>query len=171
MSLTRNYNIFGLHGSAQKIAETANNVVAHNWPLPKGSWSLPESALPSREKIPSASLFKNLSERPQGADPQLPTVAECAVHLELLQAFYYLRRRVLESEDLDRMWELVLNKPNRTDGQAPRWTVESVEIRRLKWPLFNKLAALRFLDWLKLADSHLATTHDDPGNIDAPPLG
>lgn len=180
MSLTCNFNVVGLHSSAQKIAQSAGNVVSHNRPLPTGSWSLPDSALPSREKIPSATLFKSLSESRQGtasapdpSQPQLPSIAECAVHLELLQAFYYLRRSVLESEELDAVWEVGPDTIQTSTGDQT-YDISSpalAERRARKWPFFNRLAALRFLDWLKLADSHLATTHSDPGAIDTPPLG
>jgi hypothetical protein len=92
-------------------------------------------------------------------NPSLPTVAECAVHLELLQVFYSLRVRILGSTELDDLLEIKANprtvyRTTALDGRRTTRTAVQVrdetfdERRKVKWPFYLNLAASRFLRWV-----------------------
>lgn len=179
MPLQCNYNTASLHLSASSIVHTAENVIRYNNPVPPQAWSLPPQALPEREKIPSVALFKGLTDRTSSASiatgtgtgslpAHLPSVAECAVHLELLQTFYYLRRNVSDSTELDVRWDI--DTRHARAETSHRDSTLAIK-RRDKWPFFMKLAAVRFLNWLKRTDEYLSTTPEELWSIDAPPLG
>lgn len=121
--------------------------------------------------IPSPSIFVSLHHRSQsGAEVEtgaLPTIAECAVHLELLEAFVILRQKVLSSNALDRAF-----------GIAPKDTLATVrgrrvrkpdntfaERRKAKWPIYLRLAAARFLMWWLSSDGGAVSEKS------LPPLG
>ncbi|KAL4944332.1 hypothetical protein BDV06DRAFT_233500 [Aspergillus oleicola] len=105
-------------------------------------------------QIPDPRLFNLLSED-EGGPTQLPTPAQCAVHLELLAAFYQVRRKVLNSTSLDAALGIVPipRKVYRKKYQGRRWTTYPVntrdttfQTRRLaKWPIYLTLAVTRFL--------------------------
>lgn len=156
---------------------TADNIVRFGKPVPSQSWSLPPQALPEREKIPSAALFKGLTDRSSTASiatgtgtlpVHIPSVAECAVHLELLQTFYYLRRNVSDSTELDARWDIDIQHARAETSHCDSTLAIK---RRDKWPFFMKLAALRFLDWIKRMDEYLSTTPEELWSIEVPPLG
>lgn len=178
MPLQCNYNTITLHHSVSSIIRTADNTVRFNKPVPSQAWALPPQALPERDKIPSAALFDGLSDTSASAVPEttargslpphLPAVAECAVHLELLQTFYHLRRNVLESTELDGRWEIDTHQARiGTSHQDSTFAIK----RRDKWPFFMRLAALRFLDWLKMTDEYLSRTIQKDWTVEVPPLG
>src|SRR4051794_18336735 len=57
-------------------------------------------------QIPAPSLFNfdNPSPSPgkeKDSGSRLPSIAECATHLELLEVFYVIRQKVLASKDID----------------------------------------------------------------------
>ncbi|KAL4951630.1 hypothetical protein BDW69DRAFT_186220 [Aspergillus filifer] len=112
-------------------------------------------------QIPDPRLF-NLSSLDEGDPIRLPNVAECAIHLELLAAFYQVRRKVLSSTSLDAALGIVPvpRKVYRKKYQGRRWTTYPVNIRdstfqtrRLaKWPIYLTLAVTRFLKWAKIIE-------------------
>jgi len=98
--------------------------------------------------IPPASLFSTL--QPSTAELKgLPSVAECAVHLELLEAFLILKQKVLTSNALDRTFGLVPKDMIHTvNGKKERKRDPGFEARRnVKWPIFLRIASARFLKW------------------------
>ncbi|KAK3395023.1 hypothetical protein B0H63DRAFT_518092 [Podospora didyma] len=120
----------------------------------------------------------------------LPTVGECAVHLELLESFFALRRKVLASAPLDEVFEVPktnrtvfrVNKSKNILGrfeftQKPyklkdtNWPAE----RKKKWPLFIGMAVQRFKAWIETADADKLLLVDDGGGFFRlrflPPLG
>jgi hypothetical protein len=107
--------------------------------------------------IPPTSIFEDLQRK--GTKPQdnrkdevqLPSVARCAVHLQLLESFLLLQERVLKSNALDHAFSI---KPGIS------YTSASTSYRRVKqpdhtfptrrekkWPIFVDLAVSRFLTW------------------------
>ncbi|KAK2808172.1 hypothetical protein FQN50_004913 [Emmonsiellopsis sp. PD_5] len=141
----------------------------------------------SRAIPPSPDLFGSLSGTTihlAGATPVLPTVSECAVHLELLQALYMLRRQVLQSKSLDDSFEIVPQPKTvkrYTYGQRGRVS-HKVKIRdatyadrrKTKWLAFVDFAVMRFIHWLEIADAELSqgkSEGDDDVNLIVPPLG
>ena len=129
--------------------------------------------------IPDPAIFASLDH---GAD--LPSVGECATHLELLEALFMLQQKVLTSNALDRAFGIV-PKPKvctRGSGRSKRATIEPDETfqdrRAAKWDAFVCLAAARFQRWWHCVGEMLetaacgSTSGDMP--IDAqtmPPLG
>ncbi|KAL1960138.1 hypothetical protein VTO42DRAFT_310 [Malbranchea cinnamomea] len=176
MPLQCHYNSVALHASTPGLIHSAENIVQYGKPIPSHAWSLPAQALPSRSKIPSPTLFKGLSDLPtfpvsaasasESFRLGLPSVAECAVHLELLQTFYYLRRNVLESTDLDNRWEIELSQSRWAMHRDSTFAIK----RREKWNFFLKLASLRFMDWLKSTDQRLSKLPPELWTIGVPPL-
>ncbi|KAF8459249.1 hypothetical protein BDZ91DRAFT_742064 [Kalaharituber pfeilii] len=100
--------------------------------------------------LPPPSIFTSLytdggtsdsqETAPQNISPN-PTVAECAVHLELLEAFLVLKRRVLKSNALDYTFGTRRVPPQRRTD--PNW----LQKRKEKWDKFLDLAVLRFEVW------------------------
>jgi len=86
---------------------------------------------------------------------RLPTAAQCAVHLELLEAIFALQHRVLASNALDRTFGL---RPDRKRVYSsalrrtvyvrdPRNDAAFAERRKVKWEFFVQAAAARFEAW------------------------
>ncbi|KAK0722627.1 hypothetical protein B0T26DRAFT_640760 [Lasiosphaeria miniovina] len=102
--------------------------------------------------IPTPDIFASLLDDDHAKnEEQLPRIAECAVHLRMLEAFLVLKQKVATSNALDRAF-----------GIAPKDTLTTVcgkrcrktdttfkERRKVKWNLFVRMAAWRFLDWWK----------------------
>ena len=119
--------------------------------------------------IPAPQIFQSLLEPSTGKSHRkansVPTVAECAAHLELLETFYALKVKVLASRELDSVLGI---KPHREIYQSTRRVnksrmhrgvyygdfrnVKTDKIRyrtsavrrREKWPFFLGLAVVRF---------------------------
>jgi hypothetical protein len=72
-------------------------------------------------------VFSSLDQEATG-DVQLPSVAQCATHLELLDAFVILKYKVMR-------W-------GQSRGSNPETT----------WHMFVKLAAVRFTTWIRSVD-------------------
>ena len=121
-------------------------------------------------EIPHASMFAGLHEPPnfsygdrEGADDlriayaqerSLPTVAQCAAHLEFLEVVYALQHRVIASSALDRTfglrpyWTSYYSFTSRRIVQIPLPTDGSFErCRKTKWEFFVQAAAARFEAW------------------------
>ena len=85
----------------------------------------------------------------------LPTVAQCAVHLELLEVIFALKHRVLSSNALDRTFALKPDQRSvyastlrRTDFfRVPRNRAKFAEHWKVKWEFFVQAAAARFEAW------------------------
>ncbi|KAL2022442.1 hypothetical protein VTK56DRAFT_5271 [Thermocarpiscus australiensis] len=119
-------------------------------------------------KIPGPKLFASLTHTTQGdADADLPTVGECAVHLELLEAFHKLRLDVIRSSDLDTTFGVKIEKKTvyrstRVSGTRKR-VMKAVQLRdttwptrrRQKWAYFLDIAVGRFKVWMKKVDEDL----------------
>jgi hypothetical protein len=108
----------------------------------------------------------------------LPTVAECAAHLELLHAFHSLRLQVVASTQLDEVFSI---KPEprivfRTTHARQRWNRAPVKLRdetfeerqAAKWLFYLRVAAARFLHWTNAIES---STSVHISAIPMPPIG
>ncbi|KAF3481518.1 uncharacterized protein GIQ15_04277 [Arthroderma uncinatum] len=108
-------------------------------------------------KIPDSRLFQGLgtSSMPKDCTVPIPSVGECAVHLELLELFYYLQVRVLQSTELDAAFGIHPDKKTvfRKNYSSRRYEPvvlrdKTFETRRkAKWHCFLDLAVLRFIRW------------------------
>jgi hypothetical protein len=129
-------------------------------------------------KIPSPSLFSldAGSQASSKSHTTLPTVAECAIHLELLQAFQHFRIRIISSDGLDKVLGIELNprtvfrKVNKGYGQYEQQEIKLRDLtfderRKTKWPLLLSLAAVRFLKWVEVIEK------DSAESILLPPIG
>ncbi|KAF4200752.1 hypothetical protein CNMCM8927_002572 [Aspergillus lentulus] len=105
----------------------------------------------------------------------LPNVAQCAAHLELLQAINHIRREVLNSKDLD----VILNIKPEKRTVVQRYSRKTIEVkdprfaqkRQIKWPFYLRLGVARFFLWLKKMDETLASNKNKVLELAAcPPL-
>ncbi|KAK2747975.1 hypothetical protein FQN57_001566 [Myotisia sp. PD_48] len=112
-------------------------------------------------KIPAPAIFEDEALQETGICPvaerviQLPTAAECAVHLELLETFYVLRQRVLKSDSIDKTFGIYPIHQLRTgvQGDTKKLKDETLWTRRqVKWQKYLILAVARFLTWCRRLD-------------------
>jgi hypothetical protein len=120
--------------------------------------------------IPSPSVFRTLGDEPPRSVTALPTVGECAVHLELLEVFSHLRRRVISTTILNRPFgvpspqKTVYRRAYRPGYQGSRYDRIPVKLQDLtypdrsreKWVVFLKIAVVRFLLWAKKIEELMA---------------
>ena len=124
--------------------------------------------------IPKPEIFDAL-DNPATDLAALPTTAECAVHLQLLEKFVALKQKVLTSNALDRAFAIVPKEKLVTRGgkRQPQADQTFKARQAVKWPIFIRLAAARFLKWWRTC-CHIMHIQDD-GLIMAenslPPLG
>lgn len=111
--------------------------------------AFPPAKTPEEEPvIPKPEIFQGVcgSAAEHGA---LPTTAECAVHLQLLEKFVVLKQKVLTSNAIDRAFgikpteKLVTYRGKREVQPDPTFK----DRRAVKWPIFIRLSAARFLTW------------------------
>jgi hypothetical protein len=180
MALTIGYNQQSLHSSSQRVMDAAKG--SRTWPQ-STDWQAPafRTARTTREDpvIPAPSIFQSLADTKSKCDTganSTPSVAECAVHLKLLQVLRTLRARVLQSTDLDNAFNI---KPipryvtrRRRQVKAKDHTFEMR--RKEKWPMFIEHAVVRFEDWFERVDSMLASSENATAAsqvVPLPPLG
>lgn len=133
--------------------------------------------------IPSPALFEPLSPENIPSSTPLPTIGECAVHLELLQVFNSLRLRVLACNELDDIFGI---KPDKRTVYRRRWSstqrrhviyphqlrdVEFAKRRLEKWPHYLGLAVTRFKTWVKMVEQSMLEACEDGELTILPPLG
>jgi hypothetical protein len=135
-------------------------------------------------KIPDPNIFEFASENSGNDNTALPTVAECAAHLELLQAFCHVRDKVLSSSALDAALGI---KPEprivyRRDyiGYRRGYRQKKVKLRdntfqerrKAKWPFYLALAAVRFRCWADAVEKELdGPTASKLNLLHLPPIG
>jgi hypothetical protein len=145
---------------------------------------------PKVTAIPDLTLFDGLS--PDDPGPKaLPTLAECAVHLEMLEAFQTLRQEVIHSKKLDKAFGI---EPKKTTVYRKVWngarrrkdrtyTIDKHVLkdpdfaskRKNKWTYFLQISAVRFHTWIQVVNRCLKD-HDVngapiPRYLLLPPLG
>jgi len=97
-----------------------------------------DNILKEQTIIPPNSLFASLNN--DDVNTGLPRAAECAVHLELLEAFLILKQKVSTSNVLDRALGI---RPDPRNLKKKTFQ----QRRDMKWPIYTQLAAARFLKW------------------------
>lgn len=133
--------------------------------------------------IPDLALFNS---RPTGdlVSDALPTISQCAIHLEMLEVFHTLRQEVIQSHDLDVVFGI---SPNLRTVYRKQWNgTKCVALptalkddtfedrRRKKWPYFLSIAVTRFHGWMQMVEKHLKKGEDGldlPKHLFLPPLG
>ncbi|KAH0558382.1 hypothetical protein GP486_004960 [Trichoglossum hirsutum] len=150
---------------------------------PNPPWEPPKFGIAASKDeepvIPRISIFAGLrdeSKEPrenQDEGVQLPSVAECAVHLQLLESFHVLREKVLKSNALDRTFSIWPKIPRRSAAEYRRNPRRAAALdptfqarRQKKWHIFVDLAVARFASWWGEMDNILRLL--DAGEI--PPL-
>lgn len=134
-------------------------------------------------KIPDPCLFDWLPTADPGPTA-VPTISECAVHLEMLEVFHKLRDTVIQSKQLDAAFGI---SPNRKtvytkkylDGKyiaMPKSLKETgfEERRKPKWNYYLEFATARFHHWIAAVDKHFRMRNSDgEGSVPVfvPPLG
>lgn len=127
-------------------------------------------------KIPDPKLFDSLGYTGSAApESDLPTLSECAVHLELLEVFYKLRQDIIKCEKLDASFGVTMNKKTvyrkgYYDPPRRRYTTYPVQLadetwptrRRQKWSYFLSIAVGRFKVWMIAANRSLKV----PNNLE-----
>lgn len=112
----------------------------------------------------------------------LPSVAECAVHLEMLEIFFSLRVRVIQSKPLDKTFGFE-QKPRtvyrrKYDSKQRKYVNQPHTIkdstwktrRRDKWIVYLHVAVGRFMVWAKAADVDIFAAAQDSSVIELPHL-
>ncbi|KAL3432071.1 hypothetical protein BDV09DRAFT_135571 [Aspergillus tetrazonus] len=117
--------------------------------------------------IPDPTLFKDINTVDHGS-PILPSISECAIHLEMLEAFHTLLHEVIHSPQLDVAFNIspqptTKYRVKRDTRRSRNRQVETVSIadsrfperRKQKWTHFLHIAATRFRQWIQVVDTHL----------------
>ncbi|KAL2130157.1 hypothetical protein VTI74DRAFT_6812 [Chaetomium olivicolor] len=149
------------------------------------------ASMDDEPKIPSPHIFESLMSPPAKSEGEreddnarsivIPSIAECAVHLELLEVFFRLRAEILKSKALDKVFGVEMDHPivyQRQYGMRQRQPVKLKdpnwsEKRRKKWSYFLTLAVARFEIWAKKAAKSAFGgngPHAELELIDLPPL-
>ncbi|KAF2843787.1 hypothetical protein M501DRAFT_967571 [Patellaria atrata CBS 101060] len=122
-------------------------------------------------KIPSPDIFADLTSLKGTTTDKpaaLPTIAQCAVHLELLETFHVLRQKMFWSIPLDKAFD-VKEEPrivHQRDGSEKKLKDDRfAEKRNEKWTKFVTLAVYRFLVWWDKIDGVLENTKDRQGRM------
>ncbi|KAK4464366.1 hypothetical protein QBC42DRAFT_344777 [Cladorrhinum samala] len=137
-------------------------------------------ATPQEEEaqIPKPELFSFLQLSPRNTPNTRPSLAQCATHLELLEVFFGLRLRILQSPELDTAFGIMQDHetvyrydsahPQRQPVQLadPNWD----EKRRAKWPIFLSIAAARFDMWARNSNETVTETDARSRLQHLPPL-
>ncbi|KAH8705642.1 hypothetical protein BGW36DRAFT_284650 [Talaromyces proteolyticus] len=121
-----------------------------------------------RPLIPAPSLFTDLyskiEEDSSSPKQDLPTVGQCATHLELLEVFFALRGKIVNSETLDDTFGVkVVNNivyRKKYDTKKRKYIYAPVRLRdttfkdrrREKWSYYLSIAVERFKTWIRKAD-------------------
>lgn len=200
MSLTAGYHQQTLHAASDARARSLREFVAR-LPRPPSTEAWPPSTK-GTPSIPNPELFANLSppssfaspdvntseasssQIPSHQDPAinslslglpLPTIAECAIHLELLLCFTAFHRRVDNSTALDKAFSITprLKTVRRYDNPAKKIRDPTFEVRqKLKWPAVLNIVVDRFLLWIKKVDAQMAQLpRDEWSTLFPPPIG
>jgi hypothetical protein len=116
----------------------------------KGPQFPPAPTKAEQPVIPDPSIFGNLRSRNSPASIHgAPTIGECAVHLELLEALLVLKTKILKSNSLDRAFGI---------ANPARGTKGFEKVRERKWKGYVALAVFRFEKWWKNINKILSAT-------------
>ena len=135
---------------------------------------LPAKTPGEQAVIPKPEIFDAL-DNPATDLAALPTSAECAVHLQLLEKFVALKQKILTSNALDRTFAIApKDKLVTRGGKRQPQADQSFKARQaVKWPIFVRIAAARFWRWWHTFRPILHTQDDRwrMAETSLPPLG
>ncbi|KAK1833735.1 hypothetical protein QBC39DRAFT_328710 [Podospora conica] len=100
--------------------------------------------------IPAPEIFQETNDSNSDSETRLPSISECAIHLELLEAFLVLRERIIRSTDIDMSMEIAPKRETKTGVRNDTLTLKDDTLgkrRQEKWPKFVQFAVARFLEW------------------------
>ncbi|KAJ4011310.1 hypothetical protein NW752_007153 [Fusarium irregulare] len=161
MSHLIGYNLGALHQASQELNRKIDS-----------SYYMSAPTVDQNPIIPNPSTFDDLDDLHRN---DLPTPAQCAVHLELLEVFHALRIRVLDSKSLDKAFGLGTATKKvyrrRYVKALKKWVNEGITLRDLeweknqdkKWTFYLGEAVQRFRVWAEEYDASLAD--DGQGEI------
>lgn len=199
MALSNDYVQSDLHEFSKKSLQDQKTIQEQKKPKPKPlrglhSNSSPKSDIPIFEtaislvenpSIPDPKIFDFSTVNLDSDDRPLPNVAQCAAHLELLEAFYNIRVKILSSVALDATLGIKPNKRTvyrKEYWKEPRYrkkyTIKAVQLqdntfqsrRTVKWPFYLSLASARFFCWAAAVQLDVDTV-PKPTSIHPPPIG
>ena len=135
----------------------------------------PPARTPGEEPvIPKPEIFDAL-HNPAENPAALPTIAECAVHLQLLEKFVALKQKVLTSNRLDRAFAIIPKDELVTKGGKREIQADQTfkERQAVKWPIFVRFASARFLRWWRICSPilHPQDNRLRMADTSVPPLG
>lgn len=151
-----------LHELGRKALESYHKGTAY--PRYKGAKTAEDEPI-----VPDPGVFATLSTAKQTISSdgtRLPTIGECATHLELLETFFVLRQRILRSDEIDGIYGIaaIPQKKRGKQGDTKLLKDETLwERRQVKWPKFIEIAVVRFLVWKALCER-------DVSNYKIPPV-
>ena len=158
MELPTNFDGHHFHCQSKKRTESITKQVQKTRYRPAGrneKWP----------QIPAPNIFQSLNA-PEivRQDRSLPTVAECATHLEFLEVLFVLRQKVLKSNPIDTVYGIEPNYKFVTRrGQDVRLKDETLwDRRQVKWNRFVEYAVLRFFIWC--CKGREVLEYKEPGN-------
>ena len=120
--------------------------------------------------IPKPDIF---SFPTQPLDADLPSNAECAAHLELLEAFFVVRQTVIKSKPLDEVYgtKPVHKTVTRRDGSDRKLKDDEWwNTRQVKWTRYLELAVARFDAWHRHIQKSDVSSSLQITNATLPPL-
>ena len=115
--------------------------------------------------IPDPSIFTNLSlsdQAPQYGSIETsnmtlwhPSIGQCACHLALLECFARLKRKVMQSKELDQIFGIIEQEEQyesfkgagRISSNSVSAVVMNTTSQKRKWEVFVELAVRRFAAW------------------------
>jgi hypothetical protein len=198
MSLTTASTIQNLHRAAEveikDLKQWRNN---YNQDLLDDHWKLLEAEdtnkTDGRQLIPAPSLFKSLTTTTNTSSPtaenggSIPTIGQCAAHLELLEVCFALRYNIVNSAALDATFGVKINnkivyrkifhKRMRTYvyKETPLRDDTYQDRRREKWDFYLKIAVVRFGTWIRAVNKAVGEQAREKGDVVSlphlPPLG
>ncbi|KAL2809440.1 hypothetical protein BJX63DRAFT_435208 [Aspergillus granulosus] len=150
MALASPSNLLTLHAEGAKVTKNLTSAQSRKYTY--------DSVAPV---IPEPALFNGLSTEDPGPKA-LPTLTECAVHLEMLEAFHALRQEVIHSKHLDKAFDIVpgVNVVYRkkwpgTGRRGYRKYPIFGDRRNNKWTYFLQIGAERFHRWIRIVNNCL----------------
>jgi hypothetical protein len=150
MALVSAVDLRALHSTSNQISNVIKNLTSLSSYGPR-LWETPRYLQASSKEfepvIPSPQIFDGLWASEKG-DP-LPSAAACAIHLEFLAALHEFRQRVLESEELDKLFGTEVKKKTVVrQGITVELKDDTLAQRRqVKWEKFVEIAVMRFEIW------------------------
>ena len=186
MADLHDYHLCTAHGRAKQEVQHFHAPALSFSPDPKKAANpkfVPADNIFSEPEIPDPGLFMSfILPSSEDASKRLPTVSECAAHLELLEAIYHLKADVIYTRRLDdvlgmpqaskKVWRKKQVRGAHRHMQTEILEDEYKERAPDKWMLFLSLAVLRFELWASKTEEKLRQSESVAPTLPyLPPLG